>query len=251
MRMTFPLAMVLLSGCGITSWPARAQPTNGASELTLEQVLQQMAAKDKERIEALRNYVVSRRYRVENKRFGKRAAMEAVVRYTYPGAKEFEVRAESGSGTVRKLALRRMIETEKNTSRDEKLRRDTQITPANYDFQLLRTEVLDGRLSFALRASPKTKNSLLFRGTVWVDAEDFAVARIEGSPAKNPSFWTRKIRFVHEYRKFGAFWLPVSNHSRTDVLIFGATETSVEYYEYQINTSAGDGVPGAGGQDAQ
>ncbi len=41
------------------------------------------------------------------------------------------------------------------------------------------------------RVEPQTNNKLLFRGRIWVDAEDFAVVRIEAVPAKNPSFWTK------------------------------------------------------------
>ncbi len=251
MRRASLLVILLLGGWGVASSPAWAQETNAAPEMSLQQILDTMAARDRERTESLRSYAVKRRYQVENKRFGKRAAMEVLVQYTHPGSKEFKVLSESGSGTVRRLALRRMIETEQKTSQDEKLRRETQIAPANYDFQLLRTEVLDGRPSFVLSAAPKTKNSLLFRGAVWVDAEDFAVARIEGSPAKNPSFWTRGIRFVHEYRKFGPFWLPVSNRSHTDVLVFGATEASVEYYDYEIDANAANGASQVEGQNAQ
>ena len=215
-------------------------PSICAQPLTVEQITERMVARDQERAESLRSYVGMRRYRVENHRFGKKAEMVVTVRYAYPGVKEFEVVAESGSAAVRKLALRRMIDTERDASREEKLRRETRITPANYDFQLSGSEIVEGRLCFVLRATPKTRNPLLFRGTVWVDGEDFAIVRIEGSPAKSPSFWTRRIHFTHQYRKFGPYWLPVSNHSRTDVLVFGTTETSVEYYDYRINEPVAD-----------
>ena len=250
----------MLEACAVLVWlglwslltpPTCGQDGTTPKPLTVEQIIERMTVMDRERIESLRNYIVRRRYRVENKRFHKTAEMVVVGRYAYPGVKKFDVLAESGSGTVRKLALHRMIDTEQETSREEKRRRETQITSANYDFQLLGTEVLDGRPSFVLRATPKTKNPLLFRGTVWVDAEDFAIARIEGSPAKNPSFWTRKIRFTHQYQKFGPYWLPVSNHSRTDVFIFGATETTVQYYDYRINVTAADSASGAGERDPQ
>jgi outer membrane lipoprotein-sorting protein len=35
--------------------------------------------------------------------------------------------------------------------------------------------------------SPKRKEKYLFRGRIWVDAEDYALARAEGQPAKSPT----------------------------------------------------------------
>ena len=75
----------------------------------------------------------------------------------------------------------------------------------------------------------------LFRGRIFVDAEDWAVARIEGTPAQSPSFWVRKTAFVHTYHKYGPFWLAESNQSDTDVLVFGHTQVRIEYSDYHIN----------------
>ena len=77
----------------------------------------------------------------------------------------------------------------------------------------------------------------MVRGRIWVDAEDFAITRLEGSPAKNPSFWIHSVQVVHRYDRFGKFWLPVSNQSRADARIFGLTEVGIEYFAYLV----GDG----------
>lgn len=201
-----------------------------------ETIIARMMQADEARRATLERYTGMRRYRVENRRFNKRAEMLVRCRFSRPGTKEFEIVSESGSAAVRKMALRRMVETEREVSRHEDQRRDTQISPANYDFQYLRTEMLDGRPTFVLRATPKTQNPLLFRGAVWVDAEDYAVVRIEGSPAKKPSFWIRQVTFVHRYQKFGPYWLPVLNESKSDVRIFGHTDTVIEYFDYRINS---------------
>jgi hypothetical protein len=51
------------------------------------------------------------------------------------------------------------------------------------------------------------------RGTIWVDAEDFAIMRMEGEPAKNLSFWIKSVQFAHKYEKHGSFWLAASDSS--------------------------------------
>ena len=65
--------------------------------------------------------------------------------------------------------------------------------PQNYDFRLLGTDETEGRPSYVLEISPKTKNQFMIRGRTWVDAVAFAITRLEGSPAKNPSFWIRSV----------------------------------------------------------
>ncbi len=236
MRKTWLLPGALL---GAFVAPGDAIEAGGAASpamLTAEQIVERMVQMDAWRTATLQNYTVLRRYVLDNSRFRKHAEMEVRMKYTYPGRKEFEVLSEKGSGAVRKRVFRRMIEAEIEGAQDQ-ARNQTRISPANYEFRLAGTEVEDGRSCYVLEARPKTDNTLLFRGRIWVDAKDFAVVRIEGSPAKNPSFWTRKIHFVHRYQKVGPFWLPASNRSRTDVLIFGLTEVAVEYLDYRVNQS--------------
>jgi hypothetical protein len=158
--------------------------------------------------------------------------------YHYPGRKYFEVLSESGSGPVRDRVLRRMVESEVEASRDE-LRRFNQLTPENYEFRLLRLDRDEGRPAYVLEAVPKSKSKYLMRGEVWVDAEDFAISRIVGKPAKSPSFWIRDSRFEYRYAKFGAFWLPVSTDSEAEAFVFGHTEVKIRYQDYHINSDRG------------
>src|SRR5260221_328529 len=118
-----------------------------------------------------------------------------------PAGSRFEIVSESGTGWIRSHVFRRLMQAEIDGARQD-AHKDTRITPENYSFQLMGTEMKDGRLCYILQAIPKTKNKYLFRGRIWVDADDAAVARIEGSPAQNPSFWTSKVEFVHQYKKY-------------------------------------------------
>ncbi len=202
--------------------------------IDLQTILQKFDAHRRMKAQSLAIYAVERTYKVENKRVNKQATLKVSMIFVSPEEKLFDVHSYSGSGFMRKSVLNRLIETERQSAQRD-LQSQVAITPENYAFELLRVDTVNGRLQYVLRAKPKRKHSLLFDGTVWVDGEDFAVTRIEGRPAKNPSFWTRKINFVHEYAKFGAFWLPVRNTSATSVFIFGRTTTEIEYGNYQIN----------------
>src|SRR5258708_39896497 len=74
-------------------------------------------------------------------------------------------------------------------------------------------------------------------GGMWVDAEEYALVRAEGNPAKNPSFWTKSSRFVQRYQKSGPLWFPLSTQSETEARIFGTTNVSIEYFNYAPITS--------------
>lgn len=199
--------------------------------LTAPEIVERMLRADNERLAALSGYTGMRRYRFENKRFNKRAEMTVRVTCDRTGAKKFEVIAESGSGFVRNRIIRKMIDAEREASQKGE-KEQTRIIPANYDFRLLGTDISDDRRSYVLEISPRTKNKFLIRGRIWVDTEDFAIARIEGQPAQNPSFWVRSVKVVHRYERVGRFWLPAMNKSRAQARIFGATDIAIEYFDY-------------------
>lgn len=246
-KMPAYLASLLLFSSALWAYSAEGEPAAPPPAPSLEQVVQQMEQADQWRTTALQSYTVMRRYRVENKRFHKQAEMVVRVTYSSPGTKKFEVISESGSGAVRRLALRRLIQAEERNSQDAITRKATRITRDNYVLQMEGTDEVAGHACYQLQAKSVGKSELLFNGHLWVDAHDFAVVQIEGSPAKNPSFWLTKVRFTHRYTKFGPYWLPVSDRSDSNVRIFGPTEVTVEYYDYRINQLTGPADTGERG----
>jgi hypothetical protein len=110
----------------------------------------------------------------------------------------------------------------------------TAMTPENYSFQLLDYQKTDAGEFYVLEAKPRSKNKFVFRGRIWVDAQGFAITRVEGQPAVNPSWWTVRTDFKRSYQKVGDFWLPESNESETKVRILGTAVLSISYGEYQI-----------------
>ena len=86
-----------------------------------------------------------------------------------------------------------------------------------------------------LRVTPKAENKYLIDGKIWVDATDYSIVRIEGRPARNPSFWTRSVHFVHTYQKVGPFWLAASTESVSEIRIFGTAELTIENSGYTLN----------------
>lgn len=198
---------------------------------TAEQVLSRMAAQDLERQSSIEGYAGMRRYVLENQNFQKRAEMVVRVKGDPDGTKHFEVVSEDGWKAANTHVLRKMLESESETSRPE-LRATTRLNFTNYQFAIVGTETVAGRKAYVLETKPKRKDKYLFEGRIWVDAEDYALVRAEGSPAKNPSFWTKSTHFVQVYQKSGPLWFPLSTQSITDARLFGTTDVHIEYFDY-------------------
>ena len=196
-----------------------------------------MMARDNERQAALYGYTAVRRYVLENQGYHKRAEMLVRMTCLKDGSKHFETLSSTGWGGARKHVFPRLLEAEADASRPGSRER-SRITPENYAFEMLGTEHVDGRLVYVIAVEPKTPNKYLLQGRIWVDADEYAIVRIDGKPAKNPSFWIKSVHFVHNYDKLGSFWFPVSDRSVTDARIFGNTEVTIEYFDYAPNTSS-------------
>jgi len=227
---------------GILLWPisgVTAAEINQRSPLTAVEVIQRMLEMDKWRRSALQQYISNRRYVADNKRFNKHAEVAVREKYVYPGKKEFETLSESGSDYIRRKVISKLIEAEQDAAQNEN-RDQTRITPENYQFELLGTEDQEGRPCFLIAVIPNHSKKYLMKGRIWVDQEDFAIVRMEGSPAKNPSFWTRKVEFTRRYRKHGPFWLAASIESESEVLIAGKSSLRIDYLDYLITQAERD-----------
>jgi hypothetical protein len=208
-----------------------------ASTPTADEVVTKMYAHDTQREAASGGYTGSREYVLENHKFQKRARMLARVDCDQTGTKHFEVMSEDGWKSAGKHVLRPMLTTESDSSLPD-TRPKNRVTSDNYTFRMIDTEPLEGRTAYVIEATPKRDDKSLFRGRIWVDTEDYALARVEGEPAKNPSFWTRRVQFVQHYHKAGAYWFPAETTSVTEARIFGTTEVSIRYFDYKPASEA-------------
>ena len=211
------------------------------SSLSADEIMAKVFERDSQRESLGGGYTGSREYVLYNHRMNKRAELVANVVCDADGTKHFQVVSEDGWKSANKHVLRKMLDSETETSEPD-TRAKTRMVPANYEFHLVGSQYLQGRLSYVIDASPKRSDKYLFRGRVWVDAEDFAVARVEGQPAKNPSFWTRSVHFVQRYHKSGDFWFPVETTSFTEALIFDGTDVSIRYFNYSPLSNSARGT---------
>jgi len=226
--------------CGGAWQPATAQPsdrpaTQPSFALSTQQVVNRLVQRNLERAQALAAYQGTRIYRLEYRGFpGSRSAEMIVdVKYRSPGTKEFNIRSEKGSQLVIDRVFQKLLHSEKEALTEENQAR-VALNNDNYRFALAGYESTPTAACDILAVEPPTKNKLLYRGRIWVDAEDFAVVRIEAAPAKNPSFWTKETKIEQVYAKVGEFWLPLSNRSSSTIRLGGHAYFTIDYQNYQI-----------------
>ena len=229
----------------VGAWqPAIAQPSNTPAieprtTLTAEQVVDKLVQRNLERALALAAYQGTRIYRLEYHGFpGSRSAeMTVAVSYRSPGMKEFSIQSETGPRPIIERVFHKLLQSEKEALTGEN-QAHVALNNDNYRFALTGYESMPTGPCYILSVEPLTKNKLLYRGRIWVDAEDFAVVRIAAEPAKNPSFWTKETRIEQTYAKVGDFWLPIANRSSSAIRLGGHADLTIDYQNYQITAAA-------------
>jgi hypothetical protein len=218
---------------GRSSYSAQNAP------LPVEQVARRLQERNAQRAAALDQFNATRVYRMQYRGFPSDRDAEMVVNVTYhaPNAKEFTVVSQTGSKFIIEHVFKKLLEGEQEAANEEN-RQHTALSAENYNFTSAGFEVTPDGAQYVLNLLPRTKNKFLYRGKIWVDAKDFAVVRIEGEPAKNPSFWIKKTEVKHRYVKVNDFWLPAENHTESVIRLGGRAVLSIVYKDYRITKSS-------------
>ena len=206
-----------------------------APQLSTEVIVQKLMAANAERARSLRGYRGKRVYHVDyHGIFGSHdAGLQVEATYTAPDHKDFKVISETGSKILINHVLLKLLSSEQE-AQEEQNRKELEISPKNYNFVWAGTEHTPQGDFYVLSVSPKGKSKYLYRGKLWVDAKDFAIARMQGEPAKNPSIWVSHTQIEYRWSKIGGFWLPSHNASETDVRMGGKAVLTIDYSDYQI-----------------
>jgi hypothetical protein len=251
LKINYLLVAIILSGMIVTVPMARAQSERKESSADVttpieplpadfdeNRLFTELLAHNEMRNTALRGYTEQRIYAVSDLTGRVRAQESGQMEYRAPDKKTFATISESGSLIVRRLALNPLIASE-IAAASAKQHRDSAITPANYTLELLGQQQVGPYHCFVARATPKRPDKYLFEGKVWIDAQDFAVVRIEGHPAQKLSFWIERVNFVREYQKIDGFWLSERDETFVQVRMYGKKVLTIDHRDYSI-TGASD-----------
>jgi MoaA/NifB/PqqE/SkfB family radical SAM enzyme len=215
--------LALLLGAGLLLGQAQPAPLDG------QEIVLRMEQANAGREQKLAAFESLRTYRASNSRLHLQAQVTTEMRFDAPDSKTFSVKERAGSRAIQSLVIEPLLGAEQANAKSE-ARRSVDICRRNYVFTYSGFD--PGAQAYVFEVQPRTPNKYLFRGRIWVNAESFAVQRIEGEPAQSPSFWVKRTRFVHEYARFGEFWFPVRHASQADLRIFGHSSLVIDYSGY-------------------
>ena len=200
---------------------------------SVDSIVARLVAANQRRSRDLRGHRGRRFYHLDYHGFlGSHSAdMQVDAVYTAPDKKEFKVISQSGSKVLINRVLLKLLDSEKEASQQQ-TRRQIELSPENYTFKFV--GIQHSPDSYVLNVEPRERNKFLYSGKIWIDPVDFAVMRMEGEPAKNPSLWISRTTIEYMWTKIGEFWLPSNTKSVTQVRLGGAATLTIQYTDYQI-----------------
>jgi len=165
-----------------------------------------------------RPYEVTREYKVFRGQ-STQPFSEVMVQLNFvpPDKKTYKIVQARGNSRGEKM-VRELLDRETESARKK---RSSEISRTNYHFVFLRRENVGDVPAYVLGIVPKRKDKLLLRGQIWLDASTFRIRRIEGTPAKSPSFWLRNIHITLQFAPLGGMWVAVSFDAIATVRFLG------------------------------
>lgn len=163
------------------------------------------------------------------------AAITVKVTYRKGVGKSYTVLSQSGSALIRRFGLMPLLENEKDINRPGKVE-NSWFTSSNYEMKLQSGTVvrLNGRACYALAIAPKHKAPNMIEGTLWVDATDFSIVKVEGTASQKPSIFAGTTHMMREYMNIDGYPMATRARAESDSLLFGRTIVTIDYSDYHL-----------------
>lgn len=182
-------------------------------------------------------YRALRHLEAQSAKLGAAAWMEAWTDVDPVAGFRYQIAGEGGSGYIRSHVLKPWLESEKKMWAAGDPER-ANLTFDNYTFDD-RGMTADGLACLGVKS--RRKDMLLVDGSIYVNATDGDLVRIEGRLSKTPSFWTRRVEVVRHYQRINGVRMPIAIESVAQVLIAGRSTFSMTYeYETVNDRRVGD-----------
>lgn len=205
---------------------------------TGDAVYQQIDAAVQQRVDNLVGFSDTEKYDVYRGKDETHPAAEITVKMTYRRGvgRSYRILSQSGSDLIRKFGLIPLLNAESHLSEPGTLEH-TWFTTANYQMQLKSSEpeTLNGRQCFVLTIAPRHKAPNAIQGTLWVNAEDGSIVKVEGVASRRPSFWAGTTSMMREYKKIHGYAMATHARAESNSHIIGHTVVTIEYTEYHLN----------------
>jgi hypothetical protein len=219
------------------AWPIRAQAQTDPAAAG-KQIIQRIDAAVGLRSRAIARYTVQEQYNLYRNGASEPTAQETVQTvYTYAAGKQYTTIAQGGSSLFRSAVIDKLLAEEKDVNIVAN-REASWITSVNYEMQPQSEVVqLNGRACIVVLLKPRRKSPHLFAGKLWVDAADFTIVRLEGTPSETLSIFAGQSTVARDYAKFNGFAMATHAEGHSHSFLFGDTVLKIDYSGYRIELS--------------
>lgn len=170
----------------------------------IDEIVQRMESAQAESRARMQAYSVHREYRLSGDDPDKtKSYVVAAINFLPPSRKDYKIQTSEGSGRGEKI-VRKVLEHESKMAGQSAV---AEVNSTNYDFTYAGEELVDGSRCFILNLSPRRETKELIKGRAWVDATSFLIRKVEGSPAKSPSWWIKQVTVTLHYREVDGLWM--------------------------------------------
>jgi outer membrane lipoprotein-sorting protein len=231
------ISLVLFLLLFLATIPSLAQQ---AATPDLNTILSHMEQAHAEAHAHMSPYSVTREYKFfgDDQQHAK-SQVVAKVDFAPPNQKDYTIEKSSGSGQGEKIT-RKVLDHEKQMTKGDE---SGALNRENYDFEYLRTEALNGRQAYVLKLEPKHSDKNLIKGFAWIDAETYHPLRIEGEPAKSPSFWVKNLKLSLTFGKVGDMWLQTGTQAVANVRFLGQHTMIARDVNYDLPAQMAEAIP--------
>lgn len=189
-------------------------------------------------LDRVSDYRALRRLEAANDKYRKEGWLHAWTELT-PSGFRYTVTESGGSDYIRTKVLEAALKNEQKLVASGDLMR-ADLTRANYEFG---SDFVTAGGLIKIAMKPRRDDQVLVDGAVFLSAKTGDLIRVEGALAKNPSFWTKRVDIIREYRRIGGVRVPVRVESIAQVKIAGECRF-VMTYDYQRINGRTVGAPG-------
>jgi hypothetical protein len=193
------------------------------------------------RVNRIAGYTVTEHYAVFRGSDETHSVAEMTVKTTYrrEAGKDYAVVSSSGSSIIRRLGLDPILENEREINLPSNVE-FSWITSENYEMTLKPgTLMQDGRECLVLAINPRRKAPNLIVGTLWVDARDYTIVRLEGLASKAPSIFAGATHMMRQYAMVDGFSMATHARAESTTFLYGKTVVKIDYSNYDIEVRPG------------
>ena len=198
----FAAALLLVLLCA--GMPLSADQSSAASvRPDLPTLVKRIAEAQLESRNRATAYSVVREYKV----FGAdterpRSEVVASINFLPPNMKSYDI--ERSTGGMGEKVVRNILDHEVNATRDP---RTMSVNEQNYRFDYEGEDTVSGIPCYRLTITPKHERKDLLKANIWVEKNGYRIVRMEGEPAKSPSFWVKDVYVVLSFGEVAGMWL--------------------------------------------